>query len=32
MVRFEKDNVRGWFEEARTFVEAIEKVIRELSA
>jgi uncharacterized protein len=31
MVRFEKEKVRGWLEEARTFVEAIEKVIPELS-
>jgi uncharacterized protein (UPF0332 family) len=32
LVRFEKEQVRGWLEEARKFVEAIEKVIRELSA
>jgi uncharacterized protein (UPF0332 family) len=29
MVRFEKEDVRGWLEEARAFVEAIEKIIRE---
>ncbi|HAS54185.1 MAG: DNA-binding protein [Nitrospirae bacterium GWC2_57_13] len=31
LVRFEKEQVRGWLEEARKFVETIEKVIRELS-
>lgn len=30
MVRFEKEKVQGWLEEARAFVEAIEKIIRTL--
>jgi uncharacterized protein (UPF0332 family) len=29
MVRFEKEDVQAWLEEARAFVEAIEKIIRE---
>jgi len=29
MVRFEKEKVRGWYEEARAFVEAIEKIIQQ---
>ena len=29
MVRFKKEQVGGWLEEARAFVEAIEKVIQQ---
>lgn len=32
LVRFEKDRVRAWLEEARMFVEAIEKVIQSRTA
>jgi uncharacterized protein (UPF0332 family) len=32
MVRFEKEMVQGWLDEARRFVEAIEKVIQDQSS
>jgi uncharacterized protein (UPF0332 family) len=32
MVRFEKEKVRGWLEEAKAFVDAIEKAIEEQQA
>ena len=32
MVRFEKEMVQGWLDEARRFVEAVEKVIQDQSS